>query len=80
MKSGRWVLGDLGGFIDATPRAGSPLSITQVKGEIMVFFIGEDNALHYLAEDPQTGTWRGKSPIISVRSLFLLNNADQTHH
>ncbi|KAJ5548875.1 hypothetical protein N7513_006109 [Penicillium frequentans] len=58
MKRGRWELGDLGGFVDPTPRVGSPLSITPVKEGIMVFFIGEDNALHYLAEDPQTGTWR----------------------
>lgn len=80
MKRGRWELGDLGGFVDPTPRVGSPLSITPVKEGIMVFFIGEDNALHYLAEDPQTGTWRGKHSIVSVRIPSVLEKADQTHH
>ncbi|KAJ5652312.1 hypothetical protein N7507_009738 [Penicillium longicatenatum] len=59
MKDDIWELGDLGPYIDPmVPRPGSPLSITPVEDGILVFFIGDNDMLHYLAINPQTGTWQ----------------------
>ncbi|KAJ6114934.1 hypothetical protein N7486_000712 [Penicillium sp. IBT 16267x] len=55
MEGNGWKLGDA---LDVSPRVGSPLSITPVDEGILVFYIGDDDMLHYLAQNTQSGDWQ----------------------
>ena len=49
----------LGTVLPGKPRVGTPLSTAPTDEGLLVFYLGQDNQLHYLIQDPALGEWQG---------------------